>query len=148
MPTRDWRGGSVVKSIGCSSRGPRFNSQQPHGSSQLSLTLIPGDLTPSHRHTYAVKTPMYTIKNKLKIHFSVYFFKFFVHVYMRVCASTYYGNPGRPKENARSPGVRGDCELPGVGAWTLWRSRKCCKHRVILVQTTNKKGWGIYQQRN
>jgi hypothetical protein len=27
----------VVKSAGCSSRGPEFNSQQPHGSSQLSV---------------------------------------------------------------------------------------------------------------
>jgi hypothetical protein len=30
-----WRDGSVVKSISCSSRGPEFNSQQPHGSSHL-----------------------------------------------------------------------------------------------------------------
>jgi hypothetical protein len=29
-----WRGGSVVKSTDCSSRGPEFNSQQPHGGSQ------------------------------------------------------------------------------------------------------------------
>jgi hypothetical protein len=29
-----WRDGSVVKSIDCSSRGPEFNSQQPHGGSQ------------------------------------------------------------------------------------------------------------------
>jgi hypothetical protein len=34
---RGWRDGSVVKSAGCSSRGPEFNSQQPHGSSQLSV---------------------------------------------------------------------------------------------------------------
>ena len=26
-----WRDGSVVKSTDCSSRGPEFNSQQPHG---------------------------------------------------------------------------------------------------------------------
>jgi hypothetical protein len=32
-----WRDGSVVKSIVCSSRGPEFNSQQPHGGSQPSL---------------------------------------------------------------------------------------------------------------
>jgi hypothetical protein len=31
-----WRDGSVVKSIDCSSRGPEFNSQQPHGGSQPS----------------------------------------------------------------------------------------------------------------
>jgi hypothetical protein len=29
-----WRDGSVIKSIGCSSRGPWFDSQQPHGGSQ------------------------------------------------------------------------------------------------------------------
>jgi hypothetical protein len=31
---RGWRGGSVVKSTDCPSRGPEFNSQQPHGGSQ------------------------------------------------------------------------------------------------------------------
>jgi hypothetical protein len=35
-----WRDGSVVKSTDCSSRGPEFNSQQPHGISQ------PWDLMP------------------------------------------------------------------------------------------------------
>ena len=30
-------GGSTVKSTHCSSRGPEFNSQQPHGSSQPSV---------------------------------------------------------------------------------------------------------------
>ena len=39
-----WRDGSVVKSAGCSSRGFEFNSQQPHGGSQASLTPGPGDL--------------------------------------------------------------------------------------------------------
>ena len=29
-----WRDGSAVKSTDCSSRGPEFNSQQPHGGSQ------------------------------------------------------------------------------------------------------------------
>lgn len=36
-----WRGGSV--SPGCSSRGPRFNSQHSHGGSQLSVTPVLGD---------------------------------------------------------------------------------------------------------
>jgi hypothetical protein len=27
--------GSVIKGTGCSFRGPEFNSQQPHGGSQL-----------------------------------------------------------------------------------------------------------------
>jgi hypothetical protein len=32
-----WGWGSVDKSTGCSSRGPDFNSQQPHGGSQPSV---------------------------------------------------------------------------------------------------------------
>jgi hypothetical protein len=32
-----WRDGSAVKSTDCSSRGPDFNSQQPHGGSQPSV---------------------------------------------------------------------------------------------------------------
>jgi hypothetical protein len=31
---RGWRDGSAVESTGCSSRGPKFNSQQSHGGSQ------------------------------------------------------------------------------------------------------------------
>ena len=33
----DWRDGSVVKSTGYSSRGPEFDSQQPHGASRPSV---------------------------------------------------------------------------------------------------------------
>jgi hypothetical protein len=33
-----WRGGSAVKSTNCSSKGPEFKSQQPHGGSQPSVT--------------------------------------------------------------------------------------------------------------
>jgi hypothetical protein len=33
-----WRDGSVVKSTDCSSEGPEFKSQQPHGGSQPSVT--------------------------------------------------------------------------------------------------------------
>jgi hypothetical protein len=36
----DWQDVSAVKSIGCSSRGPEFNSQQPHGGSQTSVMVI------------------------------------------------------------------------------------------------------------
>jgi len=35
-----WRDGSVVKGTKCSSRGPEFNSQQPHGGSQPSVMGI------------------------------------------------------------------------------------------------------------
>ncbi|KAL1786305.1 tRNA-splicing endonuclease subunit Sen15 [Sigmodon hispidus] len=36
-----WRDGSVVKSTDCSSGGHEFNSQHPHGSSQLSVVSVP-----------------------------------------------------------------------------------------------------------
>ena len=39
----------MAKSTEYSSRGPGFNSQHPRGSSQLSVTPVPGNLTPSHR---------------------------------------------------------------------------------------------------
>ena len=39
-PKRD---GAEVKSPGCSSRGPGFDSQHPHGGSQLSMTPFPGE---------------------------------------------------------------------------------------------------------
>jgi hypothetical protein len=42
-----WRDGSVVKSMGCSSRGSRFNSQHPHGTSHLFVTPVREDLTVS-----------------------------------------------------------------------------------------------------
>ena len=32
-----WRDDSAVKSTGCSSRGPKFNFQQPHGGSHPSV---------------------------------------------------------------------------------------------------------------
>jgi hypothetical protein len=34
---RGWRDGSEDKSTDCSSRGPEFKSQQPHGGSQPSI---------------------------------------------------------------------------------------------------------------
>lgn len=40
-----WRGGSAIKSPGCSCREPRFDSQHSHGS-QLPVTPVLGDLTP------------------------------------------------------------------------------------------------------
>jgi len=60
---RDWKDGSVVKSIGCSSRGPVFDSQHPHGSSHLSVTPVLEDW---HLHTdiHAVKTPMHVKINQ------------------------------------------------------------------------------------
>jgi hypothetical protein len=43
IKTQGWRDGSAVKSTVCSSRGPEFNPQQPHGGSQPSIM----DLMPS-----------------------------------------------------------------------------------------------------
>lgn len=40
----------MVKSTGWYSRGPGFNYQHPHSSSQMFVTLFPEDLTLSYRH--------------------------------------------------------------------------------------------------
>jgi hypothetical protein len=37
MRMRDWGDGSAIKSTDCFSINPEFNSQQPHGGSQLSV---------------------------------------------------------------------------------------------------------------
>jgi hypothetical protein len=37
LDSRGFRGGSVVKSADCSSKGPEFNSPKPHGESQPSV---------------------------------------------------------------------------------------------------------------
>ena len=57
MSSGGWRDDSAVRSTGCSSRGPGFNSQNPHGGSQLSVAPIPGDQAPSD--TNESKTPVY-----------------------------------------------------------------------------------------
>ena len=44
---KDWRVGSAVKSTGCSCRGPRFDSQHPHGGSQSSVIPVPERLIPA-----------------------------------------------------------------------------------------------------
>ena len=46
----------MVKNTGCFSRELKFNSQHAHGSSQVSVTLVPGNLAPSHRHAYRQNT--------------------------------------------------------------------------------------------
>ncbi|CAH6942478.1 Sorcs1 [Phodopus roborovskii] len=67
---RGWRDGSAVKNIGCSCRGPGFNSQHQQGGSQASVTPVPRDPTPSsdlqghQEHTWCTdmhpgKTPIH-----------------------------------------------------------------------------------------
>ena len=61
---RGGRYGSAVKCTHYTSRGPGFNSQHPHGSSQLPVTLVSGDLTPSHRHACRQITNVHKIQIK------------------------------------------------------------------------------------
>ncbi|XP_075845389.1 deubiquitinase DESI2 isoform X2 [Microtus pennsylvanicus] len=60
-------GKMTVKSTDCSSRELRFNSQHPHGCSQLSVTPVLRDLTPPHRHTCKQNISVHEVtKNKLE----------------------------------------------------------------------------------
>lgn len=47
----------------CNFRGPGFNSHYPHGSPQLSVTPVSGDLTLSHKHTCSQITNLHKINN-------------------------------------------------------------------------------------
>ena len=57
-----YRDGREVISTGCSSRGPRFNDQLPHGMSQLSASLVPGDPIAPHRQTCRENTGVQILK--------------------------------------------------------------------------------------
>ena len=46
----------MFKCTGCCCRRSKLSSQLPHGSSQLFITPVPEDLTPSHRHTWRQNT--------------------------------------------------------------------------------------------
>ena len=46
----DWRDGSEVKDIDCSSRDPEFNSQHPHGGSQPSIMRSDALFWPAGKH--------------------------------------------------------------------------------------------------
>jgi hypothetical protein len=60
---------------GCSSKAPRFDSQQLHGDSHLSVTPVPGDLLPDsdlHGHQAYIEytnTYPHTQNTKLKENF-------------------------------------------------------------------------------
>jgi hypothetical protein len=56
---RSWRDGSAVKSTDYSSKGPGFNSQQPHTFCNFKI------LIPLHRHTCRQNTST----EKIKIHY-------------------------------------------------------------------------------
>jgi hypothetical protein len=60
-----WRDGSVVKNTDCSSTGPEFKSQQPHGGSQPSVM---GSDAPSGvcEDSYSVLIYIKKIKKKPK----------------------------------------------------------------------------------
>jgi hypothetical protein len=61
--------GSEVKNTGCSSRGPSFNCQHPHGSSELSVIPVPGEFAPSH--TYICRQ---NIKLNKRRHRKIFFY--------------------------------------------------------------------------
>ena len=72
---RDWRDGSMVKSTGCSSREPRFNSQHPHSHSQPTVPPVPGESSNTfwplqapgthvvHRHAHKIKVKEIFLRN-------------------------------------------------------------------------------------
>ncbi|EDL87703.1 putative RNA methylase MDS024, isoform CRA_b [Rattus norvegicus] len=66
-----WGDGSVVKSTDCFHLRLKFNSQHPRGSSQLSVTPVPGLLIPIHRHACWQNTSAHKIKVNRQVDRSV-----------------------------------------------------------------------------
>ena len=63
MPISRLESSSVAKNTGCSSRGPEFNSNQPHGGSQPS-SLVPDALFWC-AGVHADRTHIHNLKNKM-----------------------------------------------------------------------------------
>jgi hypothetical protein len=62
---RNWGAGEMalwLRALAALPEDPGFNSEHPHGSSQLSVTPVPGDRTPSHRHICRQNTNAQKIK--------------------------------------------------------------------------------------
>jgi hypothetical protein len=60
------RDGSEVKSIDCSSKGPEFNSQQPHGGSQPSV-MGSDAVSGVSEENYSVHTHNRSLRKKRKV---------------------------------------------------------------------------------
>jgi hypothetical protein len=70
-----------LKSPSCSSEEPGFNSQNPHGSSQPSVTPVPRDPKPSHKHTCRQNTNAHKIKMNTLLKEKKYFYCFLVKIF-------------------------------------------------------------------
>lgn len=64
---RGWRDGSADRSTGCSPKGLHLSSWHPHGSSQASVTPVPGNPAPFLACIYAHDTQMYKQSHTQKI---------------------------------------------------------------------------------
>lgn len=67
MFLKSWRDGSAAKSSGCSTKGPEFDPQHPHGASQLSITLVLVYIIPPSELTWCTGT----LAGKTFIHISL-----------------------------------------------------------------------------
>lgn len=56
------RARAMARRLSCFSRGPRFDSQNSHGSSYLPKPPVSGDPTPSYRHTCGQNTNVHEIR--------------------------------------------------------------------------------------
>jgi hypothetical protein len=99
---RGWRDDSVVKNGGCSFRGAGFDSQHPHGSSQLSATPVAEDPIPSHRHTCSQNTNVRKINKwfQQKVEGETQLTKMPTHLHVSIMASTHNNHNVRKHEEA------------------------------------------------
>jgi hypothetical protein len=96
-----WRDGLAVKSTGCSSRGPEFNSQQPHGGSQ------PSDLMPSSgmQGICADRALIYIKQTNKQTNKQIFFKKYFSLLWpvMSLCIKYSHCKKNFPDESRGAP---------------------------------------------
>jgi hypothetical protein len=124
--TYNWRDGLMVKSTGCSSFGPQFNSQCPHSSLPWSLTPVPinrAELSYG-THRNANKPLKHKVKTNLFFIFKFLFFNIlllFTHMYVLACTCTCLW---MPEESTESPGT----ESQAVVSCLLWVQERNSGH--------------------
>ena len=62
-----WRDGSVVKSPNCSSEGPEFKFQQPHGGPQPSVTPSSESLKTTRMYLHIINKSFFKKKKKIQL---------------------------------------------------------------------------------
>jgi hypothetical protein len=120
----------VAKSTSCSSRGPGFSSQHPHGGSQLFITPVQGDLMPfkdtRHMHTSRQNTHTHKINTHTHTHL---FLKYFELEFLVESTQSKFLN--RDMSSPRLEGARQQDQRNATQKDALFKTCRLCITRIV-----------------